>query len=173
MDHMEYARIAFPEDKIHARIAELGKQITEDYAGKDLILIGVLKGSLYFLADLSRAIDLPVQIDFISIGMYPNSTGQTGVVRITKDLDYDIFGKHVLVIEDIMRSGLTTGYLMQNLEARGAASIQICTLLINPDQQLINIPVAYSGFEVSETRLVGYGMDVDEKGRNIPYIAEL
>jgi hypoxanthine phosphoribosyltransferase len=128
---------------------------------------------LFLCGDLSREIDLPVRIDFISIGNYPNSTARTGVVRITKDLDRDISGKHVLVIEDIIRSGLTTGYLMQNLESRGAASIKICTLLFNPEECLVQIPIAYTGFLVSKARILGYGLDINEKGRNLPYIVEV
>jgi hypoxanthine phosphoribosyltransferase len=170
---MENNKIIYSEEDIKKRVLELGKQITSDYAGKDLILVGVLKGSLFFLTDLARAIKLPLQLDMISIGIYPNSPGRTGVVRLTKDLDSDISGKHVLVIEDIIRSGLTTGYLLQNLETRGAASIRVCTLLRSPDEQLISIPVQYAGFEVSKARLVGYGLDVEEKGRNLPYIAEI
>lgn len=168
-----YKNVVYSEETLRQRITELGKQITTDYIGLDLILIGVLKGSVFFLTDLARAIDLPLQLDLISIGIYPNSTGRTGAVRLTKDLDSDIAGKHVLLIEDIIRSGLTTSYLMQNLETRGAASIKICTLLLSPDEQLINIPVEYVGFEVSKTRLLGYGLDVDQKGRNLPYIAEI
>jgi len=163
----------YSEEDLRQRVSELGKQITADYDGRELILIGVLKGSLFFLSDLARAINLPLQIDLISIGFYPNSTGRTGAVRLTKDLDSDIAGKHVLIIEDIIRSGLTTGYLLQNLETRGAASIKICTLLLSPEEQLINIPVEYVGFEVSKARFLGYGLDVDEKGRNLPYIAEI
>lgn len=168
-----YHKIAYSEEDLKRRISELGKQITADYEGKDLILVGVLKGSLFFLTDLARAINQPLQIDLISIGIYANSTGRTGVVRLTKDLDSDIAGKHVLLIEDIIRSGLTTGYLLQNLETRGAESIKICTLLLSPDEQLISIPVEYVGFEVSKARLVGYGLDVDEKGRNLPFVAEI
>jgi hypoxanthine phosphoribosyltransferase len=173
MESPVYTRIVFGEDDLKRRIAELGGQITKDYAGRDLILVGVLKGSLFFLTDLARAVDLPLQIDMISVGVYPNSTGSTGVVRLTKDLDYDIAGKHVLIVEDIIRSGLTTGYLLQNLETRGAASIGICTLLLSPGELLISIPVQYVGFEVSKTRLLGYGLDVEEKGRNLPFIAEI
>lgn len=168
-----YKNVVYSEETLRQRITELGKQITTDYIGLDLILIGVLKGSVFFLTDLARAIDLPLQLDLISIGIYPNSTGRTGAVRLTKDLDSDIAGKHVLLIEDIIRSGLTTSYLMQNLETRGAASIKICTLLLSPNEQLINIPVEYVGFEVSKTRLLGYGLDVDQKGRNLPYIVEI
>lgn len=173
MDPIDMKRIAINQEELNKRICALGKQITEDYAGKDLILVGVLKGALYFLCDLSRAIDLPLQIDLISVGVL-NSTGQTGVVRILKDLDYDIAGKHVLVIEDIIRSELTLGYLLQNLKTRGASDIKICTLLYSPAEQLLNIPIEYVGFEISkEERLIGYGLDVNEKGRNLPYIAKI
>jgi hypoxanthine phosphoribosyltransferase len=173
MEGLNFNTVVFGADDLKKRIAELGKQITLDYTGKELILVGVLKGSLYFLTDLSREIDLPLQLDLISIGIYSNSTGRTGAVRLTKDLDYDIAGKHVLIVEDIIRSGLTTGYLLQNLESRGATSIGICTLLLSPDEQLIGIPIAYVGFEVSKVRLLGYGLDVDEKGRNLPFIAQI
>ena len=158
---------------IQDRISALGQQISQDYAGQELVLVGVLKGSLYFMADLSRAIDQPLMLDFMTIGTIPNTTNQTGIVRITKDLDVDITGKHVLLIEDIIRTGLTTAYLVQNLKARQAASVKVCSLLVNPDQQLINVPIAYSGFEITQTWLVGYGMDIGEKGRNLPYIAEI
>lgn len=173
MIHPETARIAFSEAALQKRIYELGAQIAADYAGRELVVVGVLKGSMYFLADLTRAISLQLQVDFISIGMYPGATSQTGVVRITKDLDVDITGRHVLVVEDIIRTGLTLGYLVQNLESRSPASVGVCTLLLSPDQQLIHIPIAYSGFTVSDTWLMGYGMDVDEKWRNLPYIVEI
>ena len=158
---------------IQERTQALGRQITQDYSGQELVLVGVLKGSLYFMADLSRSIDLPVTLDFMTIGTIPNTTNQTGVVRITKDLDVDVTGKHVLLVEDIIRTGLTTAYLVQNLKARQAASVKVCSLLVNPDQLLINVPIAYSGYEITQTWLIGYGMDVGEKGRNLPYIAEI
>lgn len=173
MELHDYSNALFSAADLKKRITELGRQIASDYAGKELILLGVLKGSLFFLTDLAREIDLPLQIDVIAIGICSNFTGRAGVVHLTKDLDYDIAGKHVLIIEDIIRSGLTTGYLMQNLESRGASSINICTLLLSPDEQLIGIPIAYVGFEVTKTRLIGYGLDVDEKGRNLPFIAEI
>ncbi len=166
-------RIVFSEEAILLRTQEIGRQISRDYAGKELILVSVLKGSLYFFADLTRAIDIPIQLDFITIGTYPVATSQKGIVRITRDLDLEITGRHVLVIEDIIRTGLTTAYLVQNFEARMPASVKVCTLLANPDQQLINVPIAYCGFEITDTRLVGYGMDVHENGRNLPYIAEI
>lgn len=166
-------RIQFSSERINKRVHDLGQAISHDYAGKELILISVLKGSLYFFADLTRAIDLPVQLDFISIGTYPTSTNQKGIVRITKDLDLEITGKHVILVEDIIRTGLTTGYLVQTLQTRMPASINVCTLLYNPSEQLINVSVAYSGFEITKMRLVGYGMDIQEQGRNLPYIAEI
>jgi hypoxanthine phosphoribosyltransferase len=166
-------RIIFSEATLQERIAQLGRQISEDYAGKDLILVSILKGSLYFFADLTRAIDIPIQLDFINIGTFTNAVNQAGVVRIIKDLDLDITNRHVLLIEDIIRTGLTTGYLVQNLATRRPASVKVCTLLLNPEQQLINVPIAYTGFTISKTRLVGYGMDVQENMRNLPYIAQL
>ncbi len=173
MLHPETARVVFSEEALHLRIAELGAQIAADYAGRDLVVVGVLKGSLYFLADITRAIPLPLQVDVISIGMYPGAAKQTGVVRITKDLDVDITGKHVLVVEDIVRTGLTLGYLVQNLESRCPASVAVCALLVNPDQQLIDIPIAYSGFTVSASWLLGFGLDAGEQWRNLPYIVEI
>ena len=173
MDMPKGKRIVFTEEAIRRRTQEIGRQISIDYADKELILVSVLKGSLYFFADLTRAIDIPIQLDFITIGTYPVATRQKGIVRITRDLDLEITGRHVLVVEDIIRTGLTTAYLVQNLEVRMPASVKVCTLLVNPNQQLINVPIAYCGFEISETRLIGYGMDVNERGRNLPYIAEL
>lgn len=166
-------RILYSEEELKEKVSEIGRRISQDYAGKELVLVGVLKGSLYFFADLTRAIDIPIGVDFIAIGSIPNTTNQTGIVRITKDLDLDITGKHVLVIEDIIRTGLTTAYLVQNLDARKPASISVCSLLLSPDQQLINVPISYYGYEISNTWLIGYGMDVNERGRNLPYIAEL
>ncbi|MFZ5974120.1 MAG: hypoxanthine phosphoribosyltransferase [Bacillota bacterium] len=173
MDTPKIKRIVFSETEIMDKVAELGKKISEDYRGKDLLLISILKGTFIFLADITRKIDIPVEIDFMSIGLYPGTTNQTGIVRITKDLDSDITGRHVLVIEDIIRTGLTIGYLIQNMESRKPASIKICTLLDNPAQRLVNIPVAYSGFKVPDVSLAGYGMDIKGYMRNLPYIAEV
>jgi len=128
---------------------------------------------MYFVADLTRAIELPVEIDFMSIGVYQHAAKDTGAVRITKDLDTDISNKHVLIIEDITRTGLTIGYLVQTLKARNPKSVKVCTLLNNPNQQIINVPIAYEGFTVSNAWLMGYGMDVDEKWRNLPCIVEV
>ena len=174
MDITGIEKIIISSDELRERVLALGKQISEDYAGKELILVGVLKGAIYFLTDLSQTIDLPLQIDLISIGVFSNSTGKSGVVRIVKDLDYDISGKHVIVVEDVVRSGLTSGYLLQNLETRGAASIKLCALLYSPEEFLLNFPIAYYGFEITKaTWLVGYGLDIEEKGRNLPFIAKM
>lgn len=173
MDGIPYKKIFYNEEQLKTRVAALGQQITKDYVSRDLVLIGVLKGSLYFFTDLTRAIDLPIELDMIAIGSIPDTTSQTGIVKITKDIDINITGKHVIVVEDIIRTGLTTAYLLQTLEARKPASIEVCTLLYNPDRQLIDLPVKYYGFEIDRSWLIGYGMDVSEKGRNLPFIAEL
>lgn len=167
----DFIRTVFSKEDIEARAHALGRAITADYAGKELAAIGVLKGSLYFLADLTRFIDLPLTLDFMSIGLYQGTT-KTGVVRIVKDLDFDVSGKHVLIVEDIIRTGLTTGYLVQNIEARGPASVSVCTLLLSPSQLLLSLPIAYTGFEVTDAWLAGYGMDIGERWRNLPYIAQ-
>ena len=173
MEHHIPAEPVFSADDLQKRVSELGRQITADYTGKELVLICVLKGAVFFLCDLARAIDLPLQLDFISIGVQHGHDGGNGIVRITKDLEHDISGKHVLIIEDIIRSGLTTGYIVQTLKDRGTASLSICTLLQCPREQLIAMPIVYVGFEITEARLLGYGLDENEKFRNLPYIEQL
>ena len=173
MDEIRYKKILFDNEKILSRVNELGKKISSDYQGKELVILGVLKGSLFFFTDLAIAIDIPLQLDMIAIGNIPDMTKSTGIVRITKDVDINITGKHVIVVEDIIRTGLTTAYLLQTLEARKPASIEVCTLLYNPERQLIDLPVKYYGFEVDRSWLIGYGMDSGEYGRNLPFIAEL
>jgi hypoxanthine phosphoribosyltransferase len=165
-------RILFSEEMIQNRVRELGRMISEDYRDKHPILISVLKATMFFVADLTRALDIPVNIDFMSIGVYSGITKNTGVVRINKDLDLNITGRHVLMIEDIINTGLTIGYLVQNMEARKPASIKICTLLNNPSKRLVNIPLEYVGFEVPDVLLVGYGIDYNQEYRHLPYIAE-
>ena len=172
-DAIDIKRIVYDEAAIAARIKELGAQITRDFKGEELIVIGVIKGSVYFFSDLTRAIDLPIKIDMIGFGNIPDTTSRTGVVRITKDIDLDISGKHVLVVEDVIRTGLTTAYLIQNLESKKPADITLATMLLNPDRLLMTIPVRYYGFEISDPWLLGYGLDSREVGRNLPYIAEL
>lgn len=166
-------RIIFDASMIALTVRQLAERISADYAGQPLILVGVLKGSLYFLADLSRQLSIPVRLDFIAIDAFGQDKGHSGTVRLIKDLDLDITGCPVLLIEDILRTGLTTAYLVRNLAARGPASVKVCTLLQSPDQQLIDVPVAYCGFEISRARLIGYGMDAQEADRHLPYIAEM
>ncbi len=165
-------RIIFSEEQIKKRVMELGQQISEDYKDKQPILISVLKGTLYFMADLTRALDIQINIDFMSIGVYPGMSRNTGIVKINKDLDLNINGRHVLFVEDIINTGLTMGYLVQNMEARKPASIKICTLLNNPQKRLMNIPLEYVGFEVPDAYLVGYGLDHNQEYRHLPYIGE-
>lgn len=165
-------KIVFSEEQIRNRVKELGRQISTDYKDKHPILISVLKGTLYFMADLTRALDIQANIDFMSIGVYQGISMNTGIVRINKDLDLNITGRHVLFIEDIINTGLTMGYLVQNLEARKPASIKICTLLDNPQKRLMNIPLEYVGFEVPNVFLVGYGLDYNQEYRHLPYIGE-
>jgi hypoxanthine phosphoribosyltransferase len=175
MELPQIKRIVFSERQIAERVAELGRMIGEDYRDTEPLLVCVMKGTLYFMADLTRRIDIPVRVDLMSIGVYPGTTNQTGIVRITKDLDLDITGKHVIMVEDVINTGLTIGYLIQNMESRKPASLKICTLLDNPAQRLVHIPVAYTGFEIPDIRmrLVGYGMDTNDHYRNLPYIAEI
>ena len=172
MNLTEVKKIVFSEEEIKNRVLELGKQISEDYKDKHPILISVLKGTLYFMADLTRALDIPINIDFMSIGVYPGMSRNTGIVKINKDLDLNINGRHVLFVEDIINTGLTMGYLVQNMEARKPASVKICTLLNNPQKRLMNIPLEYVGFEVPDAYLVGYGLDHNQEYRHLPYIGE-
>jgi len=163
-------RVLISEEEIQNRVRELGAQISKDYEGKELLLLCILKGGLMFLADLCRHITVPVAIDFIGISSYGHSTRSSGVVRITKDLEQSIEGKHVLIIEDIIDSGLTLSYLINNLAIRKPASLKICTLLDKQVNREVDIPVDYVGFTVPNEFLVGYGLDYCELYRNIPYI---
>ena len=172
-DAIEITRKVYDEEAIARRVKELGAQITEDFKGEELIVVGVIKGSVYFFSDLTRAIDLPIKIDMIGFGNIPDTTSKTGVVKITKDIDVDISGKHVLVVEDVIRTGLTTAYLIQNLESKQPKDITLATMLLNPDRLLMTIPVKYYGFEISDSWLLGYGLDSKEIGRNLPYIAQI
>ena len=172
-DALKIERIVYDEETIRNRVKELGRQITEDYKGKELVVIGVIKGSLYFLTDLTRAIDLPVKIDMVGFSNIPDTTSKTGIVRIVKDIDIDITDKHVLVVEDVIRTGLTTAYIIQNLEMKKPKDITLCSMLLNPDRLLMTIPVKYFGFEINDQWLAGYGLDREEIGRNLPYIAQI
>jgi len=166
-------RVLLSEEELAGRIAELGAQITEDYAGKEILMIGVLRGAVLFMADLARAIKIPVAIDFMAVSSYGAGTSSSGVVRILKDLDENVEGKHVLVVEDIIDSGLTLNYLMDNLKSRKPASIQICTLLNKPDRRKVDVDIAYNGFTIPDYFVIGYGLDYAEKYRNLPFIGIL
>ena len=172
-EELKTERIVYSEEVIRARVNELGRRITEDFKGKELIVIGVIKGSLYFLSDLTRAIDLPIKIDMVGFSNIPDTTSKTGIVRIIKDIDIDITDKHVLVVEDVIRTGLTTAYIIQNLEMKKPKDITLCSMLLNPDRLLMTIPVKYYGFEINDQWLAGYGLDRNEIGRNLPYIAQI
>ncbi len=160
------------EDELQSRINELGKQITADYADDPPLLVGVLKGAYVFMADLARAIDLPVEFDFMAVSSYGSATRTSGVVRIIKDLDADLTGRHVVLVEDIVDSGLTLAYVRKNLSARGPASLEVCALLVKEGLQRNDPDLKYVGFTIPPKFVVGYGLDVDEKYRNLAYVAE-
>ena len=167
------ADVLIDEDALRQRIVELGDEISADYAGRELLLVGVLKGAVFFMSDLMRRLTVPCEIDFMAISSYAGATESSGVVRILKDLDMNIEGRDVLVVEDIIDSGLTLSYLMRNLEAREPASLEVCALLTKPERREIEVPVRYVGFEIPNRFVVGYGLDFDEKYRNLPYVAVL
>jgi hypoxanthine phosphoribosyltransferase len=156
---------------LQRRIHELGEQVTADYAGRAPLLVGVLKGACFFLADLARAIDLPVEIDFMAVSSYGSATHTSGVVRILKDLDLDLTGRHVLIVEDIVDSGLTLSYLRRNLAARHPASLEVVALLVKEGLQSVDLDLAYVGFTIPPEFVVGYGLDAGERYRNLPYVA--
>jgi hypoxanthine phosphoribosyltransferase len=165
--------ILIEEDRLQERIRDLGREISADYAGKELLLVGVLKGAVFFMADLMRSLSVPCEIDFMAISSYGAATDSSGVVRILKDLDINIEGRHVLVVEDIIDSGLTLSYLLRNLESREPAEIEICALLTKPERREIDVPVRYVGFEIPNKFVIGYGLDFAERYRNLPYVGVL
>ena len=165
-------RIIVPEIELRDRVLELGKDVTSDYAGRPPLLVGVLKGAFVFMSDLSRAIDLPVEFDFMAVSSYGSATRSSGVVRIIKDLDLDLTDRHVLIVEDIVDSGLTLAYLRKNLAAQDPASLEVCALLVKVGLQRVDLDLRYVGFRIPPVFVVGYGLDVDERYRNLPYIAE-
>jgi hypoxanthine phosphoribosyltransferase len=167
------AEILIDEDTLQRRIAELGDEISADYHGRDLLLLGVLKGAVFFMSDLMRRLTIPCEIDFMAISSYGASTDSSGVVRILKDLDINIEDRHVLVVEDIIDSGLTLSYLMRMLESREPASLEICALLTKPERREIDVDVRYTGFEIPNRFVIGYGLDFAERYRNLPYVAVL
>ena len=165
--------VLIDRDVLQRRIQELGEQISTDYTGRDLLLIGVLKGAVFFMADLMRNLTIPCEIDFMAISSYGDSTDSSGVVRILKDLDINIEGRDVLIVEDIIDSGLTLSYLLRNLEARSPASLEICSLLTKPERREADVPVRYIGFEIPNRFVIGYGLDFAERYRNLPYVGIL
>ncbi len=165
--------VMLSQSEIAERVAALGEEIANDYKDKkeELVLIGILKGSFVFLADLARAVDLPLSVDFIGLSSYGDSTKSSGVVRLTQDLSKPIEGKHVLIIEDIVDTGLTMKYLLENLETRGPASVKLCSLLEKPENNKAKIKVDYLGFSIPDKFVIGYGLDYAEKYRNLPFVA--
>jgi hypoxanthine phosphoribosyltransferase len=165
-------RLVVGSDDIQRKVAELGARITKDYEGRPPLLVGVLKGAFIFMGDLARAIDLPIDVDFMAISSYGSATQTSGVVRIVKDLDADLTGRHVLIVEDIVDSGLTLAFLRRNLLARHPASLAVCALLVKSGLQRVDPDLAYVGFDIPPEFVVGYGLDVAERYRNLPYICE-
>jgi hypoxanthine phosphoribosyltransferase len=170
--HDDIAEILVSEEAIRAKVAELGRRISEDYRGKNLLLIGLLRGAIVFLSDLMRAIDNPIQLDFIGISSYGAST-ESGAVRLVMDLEIDITGRHVLIVEDIVDTGKTLAYLAETLKARQPASLRICALLDKPERRQVPITVDYVGFEIPDKFVVGYGLDFAEGYRNLPFVGVL
>ena len=165
--------VLIDQDTLQRRIAELGEEISADYAGRDLLLVGVLKGAVFFMADLMRTLTIPCEIDFMAISSYGAGTDSSGVVRILKDLEINISGRDVLVVEDIIDSGLTLSYLRRTLGARKPASLEICALLTKPERREVEVPVRYVGFEIPNRFVIGYGLDFAERYRNLPYVGVL
>ena len=165
--------VLIDQEALAGRITELADDVSTDYAGRDLLLIGVLKGAVFFMADLMRQITVPCEVDFMAISSYGGSTDSSGVVRILKDLDINIRDRDVLVVEDIIDSGLTLQYLMRNLRSREPRSLEVCALMTKPDRREIDVDVRYVGFEIPNRFVIGYGLDFAERYRNLPYVAVL
>ena len=165
--------VLIDQETLAARVAELGAEVSADYEGRDLLLIGVLKGAVFFMADLMRHLTVPCEVDFMAISSYGDATDSSGIVRILKDLDINIEGRDVLVVEDIIDSGLTLSYLIRNLESREPATLEVCALLTKPSRREIDVPVRYVGFEIPNKFVVGYGLDFAERYRNLPYVGVL
>jgi hypoxanthine phosphoribosyltransferase len=165
--------VLIPAADIDAKVAELGARVSQDYAGRQVLLVGVLKGALLVMADVMRHLEVPCSIDFMAVSSYGAATSSSGVVRILKDLDADIEGQHVIIVEDIVDSGLTLDYLVKNLRSRKPASLEVLTLLTKPSRREVDLPVKYVGFEVPDVFVVGYGLDYAERYRNLPCVATL
>jgi hypoxanthine phosphoribosyltransferase len=169
----EVGEVLVDAARLQARVHELAGEISRDYRGRPLLLIGVLKGAVFFLSDLMRLIDIPVEVDFMAVASYGSATDSSGVVRILKDLDMPIEGRDVLIVEDIVDSGLTLQYLMRNLGSRNPATLEVCSLLTKPARRKVELTAKYVGFEIPDTFVVGYGLDHSERHRNLPYVAAL
>lgn len=169
----DVARVLITEEELQRRVRELAQQIEADYQGKDLLLVGLLKGAVHFMVDLTRAMKRPVAIDFMAVSSYGASTESSGIVRILKDLDESIEGKHVLIVEDIVDTGLTLKYILEMLRRRGPASLRVCALLNKKERRLVDVPLDYVGFDIPNEFVVGYGLDFRQVYRNLPFVAVL
>ncbi len=173
VDDPAIGEVLVEADELDRRVVELGAEISADYEGRDLVMIGVLKGAVLFLADLMRSLEVPCEIDFIAVSSYGSSTDSSGVVRILKDLDASIEGRDVLLIEDIVDSGLTLHYLLKSLRARNPRSVEVCALLTKPERRRVDLPIRYVGFEIENKFAIGYGLDHGQRYRNLRYVAAL
>lgn len=169
----EQIEVLLSEEEVNKKIREIGEQISKDYAGKKIHLVCVLKGASFFACELAKRITVPVSLDFMSVSSYGSDTTSSGVVRIIKDLDESITGRNVLVVEDIVDSGRTLSYLLEMLRQRGAADVKLCTLLDKPERRVVDVKVDYIGFQIPDEFVVGYGLDYDQKYRNLPYIGKV
>ena len=165
--------VLVPAGALADRVRDLGAQVSADYSGRDLLLVGVLKGAIFFLADLMRSVEVPCEVDFMAVASYGSSTDSSGVVRILKDLDVSIEGRDVLIVEDIVDSGLTLSYLLRTMRARNPASLEVCALLTKPERRKVDLPIRYVGFEIPNRFVIGYGLDYKEKYRELPFVAAL
>jgi hypoxanthine phosphoribosyltransferase len=165
--------ILVQRDDLQHRVRELAEQVSADYAGRSLLLVGVLKGAVFFLSDFMRHLDIPCEVDFMAVSSYGSQTDSSGVVRILKDLDAPIAGRDVLIVEDIVDSGLTLSYLLRTLRARDPATLEVCALLTKPERRKVELPIRYVGFEIPNRFAIGYGLDHAERFRNLPYVAVL
>jgi len=170
---VEKVEVLISEEEIDARVSEIAREISGDFSGQELLLVGILKGAVIFMADLARKISIPVTMDFMSVSSYGSSTKSSGAVQIIKDLEVDIEDKNLVVVEDIVDSGLTLKYLLENLWARGPAGVKICALLDKPEARQVEVPIDYRGFTIPNQFAVGYGLDYDQKYRNLPYVGVL
>src|SRR5437763_1071081 len=173
MNNPAIGEILVEAGELRARVKALGEEVSRDYADRDLLLVGVLKGAVFFLSDLMRHLEVPCEVDFMAVASYGSSTDSSGVVRILKDLDIPIEGREVLIVEDIVDSGLTLSYLLRTLNARNPKSLEVCALLTKPERRKVDLPIRYVGFEIPNRFAIGYGLDHAERYRNLPYVAVL